>query len=164
MNALPAHEPQHGSATDAAWSRRDLAALWHPCTQMHDHAAGVPMIPVARGEGAWLVGHDGRRYLDAISSWWTNLFGHANPRIGAALKDQLDRLEHVIFAGFTHEPGIRLAEELLRVAPAGLARVFYADNGSSAIEVALKMSFHYWRNFGRGGKTRFIALTGGYHG
>jgi len=122
------------------------------------------MIPVARGEGAWLVGHDGRRYLDAISSWWTNLFGHANPRIGAALKDQLDRLEHVIFAGFTHEPGIRLAEELLRVAPAGLARVFYADNGSSAIEVALKMSFHYWRNLGRSGKTRFIALTGGYHG
>jgi adenosylmethionine-8-amino-7-oxononanoate aminotransferase len=131
---------------------------------MHDHAAGVPMIPVARGEGAWLVGHDGRRYLDAISSWWTNLFGHANPRIGAALKDQLDRLEHVIFAGFTHEPGIRLAEELLRVAPAGLARVFYADNGSSAIEVALKMSFHYWLNLGRSGKTRFIALTGGYHG
>ncbi|HXR64190.1 MAG TPA: adenosylmethionine--8-amino-7-oxononanoate transaminase [Rudaea sp.] len=164
MNALPAHEPQHGSATDAAWSRRDLAALWHPCTQMHDHAAGVPMIPIARGEGAWLIGHDGRRYLDAISSWWTNLFGHANPRIGAALKDQLDRLEHVIFAGFTHEPGILLAEELLRVAPPGLARVFYADNGSSAVEVALKMSFHYWRNLGRSGKTRFIALTGGYHG
>ncbi|HEY2394403.1 MAG TPA: adenosylmethionine--8-amino-7-oxononanoate transaminase [Rudaea sp.] len=164
MNALPAHELQHGSSTDPAWSRRDLAALWHPCTQMHDHAAGVPMIPIARGEGAWLIGHDGRRYLDAISSWWTNLFGHANPRIGAALKDQLDRLEHVIFAGFTHEPGILLAEELLRVAPPGLARVFYADNGSSAIEVALKMSFHYWRNIGRTGKTRFIALTGAYHG
>jgi len=164
MNALPARDPQHGAATAETWSRRDLAALWHPCTQMHDHAAGVPMIAVARGEGAWLVGHDGRRYLDAISSWWTNLFGHANPRIGAALKDQLDHLEHVIFAGFTHEPAIRLAEELLRVAPAGLKRVFYADNGSSAIEVALKMSFHYWRNVGRAGKTRFIALTGGYHG
>ena len=164
MNAVPANDPQLNTRIDEAWARRDLAALWHPCTQMHDHAAGVPMIPVARGEGAWLVGHDGRRYLDAISSWWTNLFGHANPRIGAALKDQLDRLEHVIFAGFTHEPGIRLAEELLRVAPAGLARVFYADNGSSAIEVALKMSFHYWRNLGRSGKTRFIALTGGYHG
>jgi adenosylmethionine---8-amino-7-oxononanoate aminotransferase len=164
MNAVPANDPQLNSRIDEAWARRDLAALWHPCTQMHDHATGVPMIPVARGEGAWLVGHDGRRYLDAISSWWTNLFGHANPRIGAALKDQLDRLEHVIFAGFTHEPGIRLAEELLRVAPVGLARVFYADNGSSAIEVALKMSFHYWRNLGRSGKTRFIALTGGYHG
>jgi adenosylmethionine-8-amino-7-oxononanoate aminotransferase len=164
MNAVPANDPQLNTRTDETWSRRDLAVLWHPCTQMHDHAAGVPMIPVARGEGAWLVGHDGRRYLDAISSWWTNLFGHANPRIGTALKDQLDRLEHVIFAGFTHEPGIRLAEELLRVAPAGLARVFYADNGSSAIEVALKMSFHYWLNLGRSGKTRFIALTGGYHG
>ena len=164
MNAVPANDPQLNARIDESWTRRDLAVLWHPCTQMHDHAAGVPMIPVARGEGAWLVGHDGRRYLDAISSWWSNLFGHANPRVGAALKDQLDRLEHVIFAGFTHEPGIRLAEELLRVAPAGLARVFYADNGSSAIEVALKMSFHYWRNLGRSGKTRFIALTGGYHG
>ncbi len=90
------------------------------------------MMPIARGEGAWLIDHDGRRYLDAISSWWTNLFGHANPRIVAALKDQLDRLEHVIFAGFTHEPAIELAEELLRIAPPGLARVFYADNGSSA--------------------------------
>jgi adenosylmethionine---8-amino-7-oxononanoate aminotransferase len=151
MNAVPATE-------------RDLAVLWHPYTQMHDHANGVPMLPVARGEGAWLVGHDGRRWLDAISSWWTNIFGHANPRIGAAVKDQLDRLEHVIFAGFTHEPAIRLAEELLRVARPGLARVFYADNGSSAIEVALKMSFHYWRNVGRPDKTRFIALSGSYHG
>jgi adenosylmethionine-8-amino-7-oxononanoate aminotransferase len=148
-------------------AERDLAVLWHPCTQMRDHgpgAPGVPMIPVARGEGAWLVGHDGRRWLDAISSWWTNLFGHANPRIAAALKDQVDRLEHVIFAGFTHEPAIRLAEELLRVAPSGLARVFYADNGSSAVEVALKMSFHYWRNAGQPHKRRFIALTGSYHG
>ena len=148
-------------------AERDLAVLWHPCTQMRDHgpgAPGVPMIAVARGEGAWLVGHDGRRWLDAISSWWTNLFGHANPRIGAALKDQVDRLEHVIFAGFTHEPAIALAEELLRIAPPGLARVFYADNGSSAIEIALKMSFHFWRNVGRPGKTRFIALTGSYHG
>ncbi|MDR3389166.1 MAG: adenosylmethionine--8-amino-7-oxononanoate transaminase [Rudaea sp.] len=148
------------------WSARDLAVVWHPCTQMHDHggAGRVPMIPIVRGEGAWLIDADGKRYLDAISSWWTNLFGHANPRVAAAIKDQLDRLEHVIFAGFTHKPAIRLAEELLRVAPPGLARVFYADNGSSAIEVALKMSFHYWLNSGRSGKTRFIALTGGYHG
>jgi adenosylmethionine-8-amino-7-oxononanoate aminotransferase len=146
------------------WSARDLAAIWHPCTQMHDHTHGVPMLPIARGDGAWLIDADGNRYLDAISSWWTNLFGHANPRIAAALKDQLDRLEHVIFAGFTHEPAIRLAEELLRVAPSGFARVFYADNGSSAIEVALKMSFHYWRNCGRSQKQRFIALTGSYHG
>ena len=130
---------------------------------MRDHEF-VPLTPIARGEGAWLIDHDGKRYLDAVSSWWTNLFGHANPRIAAALKDQLDKLEHVIFAGFSHEPGIQLAEELLRVAPKGFARVFYGDNGSSAIEIALKMSFHYWRNEGRRGKTRFIALTGGYHG
>ena len=169
MNAVPAtgnNDPRRPDAAD--WMARDLAVLWHPCTQMQDHSdlghPRVPMTPIARGDGVWLVGHDGRRYLDAISSWWTNLFGHANPRIAAALKDQLDRLEHVIFAGFTHEPAIRLAEELLRVAPPGLTRVFYGDNGSSAIEIALKMSFHYWRNVSRTGKTRFIALTGSYHG
>ena len=145
---------------------RDLAAVWHPCTQMRDHAGSdpLPMTPIVRGEGAWLIDANGRRYLDAISSWWTNIFGHANPRIAAAMKDQLDRLEHVIFAGFTHEPAIQLAEELLRIAPPGFARVFFADNGSSAVEVALKMSFHYWRNVGKTGKTRFIALTGSYHG
>jgi adenosylmethionine-8-amino-7-oxononanoate aminotransferase len=168
MNAVPATDSNATRAAAAAWAARDLAVLWHPCTQMQDHSElgqpRVPMIPIARGEGAWLVGHDGRRYLDAISSWWTNLFGHANPRIASAIKDQLDRLEQVIFAGFTHEPAIELAEELLRVAPPGLARVFYADNGSSAVEVALKMSFHYWRNRGRHAKKRFIALTGSYHG
>jgi adenosylmethionine-8-amino-7-oxononanoate aminotransferase len=142
---------------------RDLSVLWHPCTQMHDHET-LPMVPVVRGEGAWLVGADGKRYLDAVSSWWTNLFGHAEPRIAGALKDQLDRLEHVIFAGFTHEPAVELAEELVRITPAGLERVFLADNGSAAIEVALKMSFHYWLNRGHGEKTRFIALTGSYHG
>jgi adenosylmethionine-8-amino-7-oxononanoate aminotransferase len=162
MSAIPATD------ANSAWSTRDLAALWHPCTQMRDHSRldkiSVPLIPIARGEGAWLVDHNGKRYLDAISSWWTNLFGHANPRIAAAVRDQLDKLEHVIFAGFSHEPAIVLGEKLLRAAPPGLARVFYADNGSSAVEVALKMSFHYWRNAGRPGKTRFIALTGGYHG
>ncbi|SDF92375.1 adenosylmethionine--8-amino-7-oxononanoate transaminase [Dyella sp. 333MFSha] len=142
---------------------RDLSVLWHPCTQMHDHET-LPMVPVVRGEGAWLVGADGKRYLDAVSSWWTNLFGHAEPRIAGALKDQLDRLEHVIFAGFTHEPAVELAEELVRITPKGLDRVFLADNGSAAIEVALKMSFHYWLNQGHGEKTRFIALTGSYHG
>ena len=147
----------------ATWSARDLAVLWHPCTQMRDHET-VPMIPMARGDGAWLIDYDGRRYLDAVSSWWTNIFGHANPRIAAAIKDQLDKLEHVMLGGFSHAPAIELAEELLRIAPPGLARVFYADNGSSGIEVALKMSFHYWRNLGRGEKTRFIALTGSYHG
>jgi adenosylmethionine-8-amino-7-oxononanoate aminotransferase len=147
----------------ARLAARDLAVVWHPCTQMHDHET-LPMLPIASAEGAWLSGHDGRRYLDAVSSWWTCLLGHRHPRIVAALKDQLDRLDHVMLAGFTHEPAIELAEELARIAPAGLERVFYADNGSSAVEVALKLSFHYWRNLGRGERQRFIALSGGYHG
>ncbi|HSN00992.1 MAG TPA: adenosylmethionine--8-amino-7-oxononanoate transaminase [Rudaea sp.] len=162
---------------NTALRERDLAAIWHPCTQMRDHAGAdaLPMTAVVRGEGAWLIDANGSRYLDAVSSWWTNIFGHANPRIAAAVKDQLDRLEHVIFAGFTHEPAIQLAEELLRIAPRPLpappgeenkhfARVFFADNGSSAVEVALKMSFHFWRNRGQTRRTRFIALTGSYHG
>jgi adenosylmethionine-8-amino-7-oxononanoate aminotransferase len=122
------------------------------------------MVPIVRGEGAWLIDADGRRYLDGISSWWTNIFGHANPRIAAALADQASTLEHVIFAGFTHEPAIELAEKLVAITPAGLDKVFFADNGSSAVEVALKMSFHYWLNQGHGEKTRFIALSGSYHG
>ncbi len=148
---------------------RDLAVVWHPCTQMHDHET-LPMVPIARAEGAWLYGHDGRRYLDAVSSWWTCLVGHRHPRIVAALKDQLDRLDHVMLAGFTHEPAIELAEALVTIAPraaheaGALRRVFYADNGSSAVEVALKLSFHYWRNRGESERTRFVALTGSYHG
>jgi adenosylmethionine-8-amino-7-oxononanoate aminotransferase len=145
------------------WSARDLAVLWHPCTQMKDHEA-LPPIPIRRGQGVWLEDFEGKRYLDAISSWWVNLFGHAHPYINAALREQLDHLEHVLLAGFTHEPAIRLAERLLRLAPPGLARCFYADNGSSAVEVALKMSFHYWRNAGRPRKTRFITLSNSYHG
>jgi adenosylmethionine---8-amino-7-oxononanoate aminotransferase len=142
---------------------RDLAVVWHPCTQMHDHET-VPMLAIERAEGAWLYATDGRRYLDAVSSWWTNVFGHRHPRIVAGLKDQLDRLDHIMLAGMTHEPAVALAEKLVRRAPTGLTRVFYADNGSSAIEVALKMSFHYWRNQGRPERNRFIALRGGYHG
>ncbi|MGA7979336.1 MAG: adenosylmethionine--8-amino-7-oxononanoate transaminase [Chromatiaceae bacterium] len=144
-------------------SARDLAVLWHPCTQMKDHEH-LPMIPVRCGEGVWIEDFDGNRYLDAISSWWVNLFGHANPRINAAIRDQADRLEHVILAGFTHEPAVRLAERLVAVTPTGLERVFYADNGSSAVEVALKMSYHYWRNSGRPDKSHFIALSNSYHG
>ena len=144
-------------------ARRDLAVVWHPCTQMKDHE-WLPMIPILRGEGVWLYDADGRRYLDAISSWWVNLFGHANPRIGAAVTEQLGRLEHVMLAGFTHGPAVELAERLTALAPPGLTRCFYADNGSSAIEVALKMSFHYWRNAGRPGKRRFVTLTNSYHG
>ncbi|MGB0135532.1 adenosylmethionine--8-amino-7-oxononanoate transaminase [Dokdonella sp.] len=144
-------------------SARDLAVVWHPCTQMRDHEF-VPMIAIERAEGAWLHADDGSRYLDVVSSWWTNVFGHRHPRIVAGLKDQLDRLDHVMLAGMTHEPAVALAEELVRVSPPGLSRVFYADNGSSAVEAALKMSFHYWRNEGQPGRKRFIALAGGYHG
>lgn len=130
---------------------------------MKDHES-VPMLPIRRGQGVWLEDYDGKRYLDAISSWWVNLFGHAHPAINAALKDQLDTLEHVIFAGFTHAPAIELAEKLTQLAPPGLTRCFFTDNGSTAIEAALKMSFHYWRNVGQHTKTRFITLTNSYHG
>ena len=115
---------------------RSLAAVWHPCTQMKDHES-VPMIPLRAGSGVWLEDQSGKRYIDGISSWWVNLFGHSNPRINAAVAGQLGRLEHAIFAGFTHEPAVTLAEELVRIAPPGLERVFFADNGSAAIEVAV---------------------------
>ena len=150
------------SANDA-FIRRDLKVLWHPCTQMKDHEA-LPPVPIRRGQGVWLEDFEGRRYLDAISSWWVNLFGHANPRINAALTQQLDELEHVILAGFSHGPVVELSERLVELAPKGLTRCFYADNGSSAVEVAVKMSFHYWKNTGRPKKTRFITLSNSYHG
>jgi len=148
---------------NSSWVTRDLAHVWHPCTQMKDHET-VPMIPLRGGSGVWLEDFAGKRYLDGISSWWVNLFGHANPRINAALREQLEKLEHAIFAGFTHEPAVKLAEELTRIAPAGLNRCFFADNGSAAIEVAVKMSFHFWRNSGNTRKTRFITLANSYHG
>ncbi len=122
------------------------------------------MIPIRRGEGVWLEDFEGRRYLDAISSWWVNLFGHCNPHINAALTEQLNTLEHTLLAGFTHPAAIELAEHLVSVTPPGLERVFFADNGSSAIEVALKMSFHYWLNQGEPGRTKFITLENSYHG
>lgn len=148
---------------NASLTARDLAHVWHPCTQMKDHEH-LPLVPIRRGEGVWLEDFEGKRYLDAVSSWWVNLFGHSNPRINAAVRAQLERLEHVIFAGFTHEPAILLSEGLVRIAPAGLNRCFFADNGSAAIEVAIKMSYHFWRNRGRERKHRFITLTGSYHG
>ena len=150
------------SANDA-FIRRDLRVLWHPCTQMKDHE-DLPPVPIRRGQGVWLEDFDGRRYLDAVSSWWVNLFGHANPRINAALTQQLEELEHVILAGFSHAPVVELSERLVQLAPPGLSRCFYADNGSSAIEVAVKMSFHYWKNLGKPQKTRFITLSNSYHG
>jgi adenosylmethionine-8-amino-7-oxononanoate aminotransferase len=141
--------------------QRSLAAVWHPCSQMKQFET-LPLIPIARGEGVWLVDFDERRYLDAISSWWVNLFGHCNPRINAALKDQLDQLEHVILAGFTHQPVIELSERLAKLT--GLGHAFYGSDGASATEIALKMSFHFWRNSGQPEKTQFISLQNSYHG
>ncbi|MCQ4278494.1 adenosylmethionine--8-amino-7-oxononanoate transaminase [Pseudomonas stutzeri] len=146
-----------------SWMQRDLSVLWHPCTQMKDHEQ-LPLIPIRRGEGVWLEDFDGKRYLDAVSSWWVNVFGHSNPRINQRIKDQLDQLEHVMLAGFSHQPVVELSERLVSITPAGLDRVFYTDNGSTGIEVALKMSFHYWRNIGRSDKQRFVTLTNSYHG
>ena len=151
------------SSGNSDWVRRDLAHVWHPCTQMKDHES-VPMIPLRAGAGVWLEDFAGKRYIDGISSWWVNLFGHCNARISAAIAEQLGALEHAIFAGFTHPQAVNLAEELVRLAPPGLNRCFFADNGSAAIEVAVKMSFHYWRNVGQQRKTRFITLSNSYHG
>ena len=148
---------------NAQWMQRDLAVLWHPCTQMKDHES-LPLIPIRRGEGVWLEDFDGKRYLDAVSSWWVNVFGHGNSRISQRIRDQLDSLEHVMLAGFSHQPVIELSERLVQITPEGLDRVFYADNGSSGIEVALKMSFHYWLNQGQSNKKRFVTLSNSYHG
>lgn len=147
--------------SNADWLHRTRAALWHPCTQMK-HLEQRPPLPIARGEGPWLIDFEGRRYLDAISSWWVNLFGHANPRINAALIDQLGRIEHVILAGCTHAPVVELSERLGTLT--GLGHAFYGSDGASATEIALKMSFHFWRNRGRTEKTGFVSLKNGYHG
>jgi adenosylmethionine-8-amino-7-oxononanoate aminotransferase len=142
---------------------RSLSAVWHPCSQMK-HYEKFPLMPIARGSGIWLYDHDNRRYLDAVSSWWVNLFGHCNSRINAALVDQLGKLEHVMLAGFTHEPVVQLSERLRELAPTGLGHCFYASDGASATEIALKMSAHYWLNNGKPNKSQFIGLENGYHG
>ncbi len=141
---------------------RDLANIWHPCSQMKDYET-LPFIPIKSGKGAYLTDFDGNSYLDCISSWWVNLFGHANPYINEKIKEQLETLEHVIFAGFTHESAITLAERLVKLTPKGLDKVFFADNGSSAIEIALKMSFQYYKNQGQV-RDIFISLENSYHG
>jgi adenosylmethionine-8-amino-7-oxononanoate aminotransferase len=128
------------------------------------HHESLPIVPVARAKGSWLYDFDGRRYLDAVSSWWVNLFGHADARIVAALTAQLHELEHVMLAGFTHAPVIELSERLSRLTGEKLGHCFYASDGASATEVALKMSFHCWRNRGKPGKSRFVSLAGSYHG
>ncbi len=140
---------------------RSMQAVWHPCTQMKQHEQ-LPLVPIQSGEGVWLTDADGHRYIDAVSSWWVNLFGHNNPRIKDAIKQQLDTLEHVMLAGFTHEPVVELSEQLSSLT--GLGHAFYASDGASATEIALKMSFHYWRNTGQPQKDQFISLQNSYHG
>lgn len=147
------------------WRQRSLAAVWHPCTQMKLHEAGPgaqPLVPIARAEGVWLHDMQGGRLLDGISSWWVNLFGHNHPAIREALVDQLNRLDHVMLAGFTHAPVVELSERL--AALTGLGHAFYGSDGASATEIALKMSAHHWRNAGRPRKCRFVGVAGGYHG
>lgn len=160
---MRAATPPERPLSNADLLSRSRAAVWHPCTQMKLHDS-LPLIPIAQGNGVWLHDFDGNRYLDAISSWWVNLFGHCNPRIGAAISRQLGSLEHLMLAGFTHEPVVQLSERLARLAPAGLGHCFYASDGASAIEIALKMSAHYWRNCGQPDKCDFISLQGSYHG
>src|SRR5450755_2910636 len=135
----PMNNPERTSTDAAALAARDLRVLWHPCTQMKDHET-LPLIAIKRGEGAWLEDFDGKRYLDAVSSWWVNLFGHANPKINAAITAQLAELEHVMLAGFTQRPVVELSERLAALAPGRLGHCFYGSDGASAVEIALKMS------------------------
>lgn len=150
-----------GSKSGAESVEVDSLRIWHPFTR-----AGLDPAPlrVVRGEGAWLYTEDGRRILDAISSWWVNLHGHAQPRIAAAVAEQAKKLEHVLLAGFVHEPAERLAEDLRRVTPAALDHIFFSDDGSTAVEVALKMAVQFWRNSGWPEKREIVALEHGYHG
>jgi len=140
---------------------RDKAVVWHPYTQAL--TAPAP-IPIERAEGVWLYTEDGRRILDGISSWWVNIHGHSHPKLNAALAKQAGELEHVVFAGCTHRPAVELAERLLEILPAGLARVFYSDNGSTAVEVALKLAIQYWINRGEPQRKTIVTLHNAYHG
>ncbi len=140
---------------------RDRAVLWHPYTQVKTAPAPLSIV---RGEGVWLITEDGRRILDGISSWWVNIHGHSHPRLNEALARQAGRLEHVLFAGCTHEPAVELAERLLAILPRGLTRIFYTDNGSTAVEAALKMALQFWKNRGERGRTKIVALQDAYHG
>ena len=144
-------------------SERDLKHIWHPYTQMKDCENMLP-VAIERAEGIKLYDYDGNFYYDTISSWWCNVHGHNHPEIKKAIKEQLDSLEHVLFAGFTHKPAVELAERLVSITPKNLTKVFFSDNGSTAVEVALKMSFQWWHNTGRKGKTSFLSLDRAYHG
>lgn len=146
-----------------ALQQTDVKNIWHPCSQMKDYEEFPPII-IDKGEGIYLTDIEGNTYIDAISSWWVNLFGHANKRISDTLSKQAQKLEHVIFANFSHEPAIELSEAILEVAPEGLGKICFGDNGSSAIEIAIKLSFQYHRQTGKTKKTKFVALTNAYHG
>jgi len=145
------------------WQERDLAHILHPCSQMKDYEE-LPPIVIDHGKGIYLHDVDGNEYIDIVSSWWCNLLGHCNPKINESVKNQLDSLEHVIFANFTHKPVIELTEKLLEIVPKGLNRFNFSDNGSSAVECSLKMAFQYCYQTGHPEKTRFMCLSDGYHG
>jgi len=141
-------------------TERDQKVIWHPYTQMKN---ALPHIPIVRGEGVYVFDENGKRYIDAVSSWWVNIHGHSHPYIAQKVAEQLNVLEHVIFAGFTHEPAVLLAERLLPILPGKQDKVFYTDNGSTAVEVALKMCLQYWDNK-RKPKTKILAFKNAYHG
>ena len=143
--------------------KKDLENIWHHCSQMKDYENFPPII-IDKGEGIYLYDIHGKHYIDAISSWWVNLFGHNNKKINNALKKQVDSLEHVIFSNFSHKPAIELSEKILEVSPKGLSKIFFGDNGSSAVEISLKLSFQYHKQIGFKNKTKFISLKDGYHG
>jgi len=145
------------------WIKKDLQYIWHPYTQMKD-CETLPPILIEKAQGVKLFDNKGNFYYDTISSWWCNVHGHNHPKIKAAIKKQLNSLEHVLFAGFTHKPAILLAEKLVSITPKNLTRVFFSDNGSTAVEVSLKMSFQYWCNTGQTNKTKFVSLDLAYHG
>lgn len=145
------------------WSKKDLEYIWHPCSQMKDYET-LPPIVVDHGKGVNLYDVDGKRYLDVVSSWWCNLLGHSHPKINRAIKEQLDSLEHVIFANFSHRPAIILCEELMKKIPRGLCKFNFSDNGSASIESAMKMSFQYHYQTGNRQKVRFMSLSDAYHG
>ena len=149
--------------TSSHWAARSLASVWHPCTQMQHHQAHPPQV-IVRGQGVWLFDDQGRPFLDCVSSWWTNLFGHANPRINAAIQEQLGRIEHVMLAGLTHPPVVELSEKLSALTQHHLGHAFYASDGASAVEIAMKMSHHFWRQTGQAQKNEFVCLASSYHG
>ena len=148
--------------TNQSLMDEDLKYIFHPCTQMKDHE-NIPLIPIKSGKGSYIYDYDGNKYLDCISSWWVNLFGHSNEYINSKITEQISTLEHTIFAGFTHKPAIDLASRLVKITPKGLDKVFFADNGSSAVEIALKMAFQYHKNQGKS-KPIFVSLENSYHG